>query len=808
MSPSTTTRSTAGRSTGPSFLSLTLAAAVILSLVSTSSALPALQRRAPATAPAVIAPESLFRRAAPHVGPVQPVERLRLRRNLESVPHGRRNAENASIRPAAPVMPVTAGAAANPKRAKRDAVGARSSNPKAKRALMNAGRAANPKAKRANVAVVESPAGTEPEHHFVNIARRAAGLPAIVLNPKKRSLDAAADLQKRAVVEATISVSPSSSSRAGAKRSVKQGLMDRVRRFLAARATSSASSSSGAFDPSVQRTILVIPNPKSPNFPGNAGSSSSSAAPSTTTTSRPTTTTTTSKPVTTTTSKPATTTTTTTTSAAPTATGWPAEKAIAGAYYASWVSDTLSPSQINYRLFDVINFAFAIPTADGIVTLDDWSGTILQQVVAGAHAQKTKVVISIGGWSDSTYFSGACSTSSGRTKFVNSIVSMVQQYNLDGVDIDWEYPGTQGNAGNEVSSSDTQNMLSMLQLLRQKLPTALLSTCTTQQTYIGADSNPVGDVSQFANVLDYVMVMNYDVWGASSTPGANAPLSNACENSLQPNANMVSAISAWESAGMPANKIVMGVPGYGYVSSSYATSLIHKRDEVPSTGLSNRHMANLALKERNMSVGHRAYLEGQRKLAARKEQARLAAKREKRRSEATEKAKRGSPIFCPGNHSGLPCPGITDQNITDINWNPLANGTTDGTIAGPAGVFSGAGGIKVGTGDVSSLLGNQIEFRQMISSGVIAKDPTTLEWVGINGYTVKQDPCSSTPFVYNQDRGVVITYDDPHSLGLKGAMAANKGIGGMLMWEMSGDTSDFQLVQSFRNGMGLKPLGY
>lgn len=195
---------------------------------------------------------------------------------------------------------------------------------------------------------------------------------------------------------------------------------------------------------------------------------------------------------------------------------------------------------------------------------------------------------------------------------------------------------------------------------------------------------------------------------------------------------------------MPKKKILMGVPGYGYVSSSKATSLIHKRDGIPQTGLSNRHMANLALKERNMSIGHRAYLEGHRQLAARKEQARLAAKREKRRSEANEKAKRGSPIFCPGNHSGLPCPGVTDQNITDIHWNPLVNSSTDGTIAGPGGVFSGSGGIKVGTGDVSSLLGNQIGFNQMINSGVIAKDSKTLEWVGVNGYTVKQDSCSST----------------------------------------------------------------
>lgn len=342
-----TRRPAAGRSTA-SFFSFTLAAAVILSLVSSASALPTLRQARDA-----VAPESLFRRAAPHVGPARPVERLRLRRNLESVPHGRRNAENASLRPA---VPVTAGAV-NPKRAKRDdvvaAAGARASNPKLKRASVDTGvvRAANLKAKRA----VQS-TEPEPEQHFVNIARRAAGLPAVVLNPKKRSLE------KRAVVEATISVSPSP-SRAASKRSVKRSLMDRVRRFLAARATSTDSSGGPVLSPDVHRMILAVPNPKSPNFPGNGGgsSSSSSAAPSTTTSRASSTTTsqpastTTSKPVTTTTSKPVTTT-TTTTSAAPSATVSPDEKMLSGGYYTAWGIDTLPPSKVNYAMFDIINF--------------------------------------------------------------------------------------------------------------------------------------------------------------------------------------------------------------------------------------------------------------------------------------------------------------------------------------------------------------------------------------------------------------------------------------------------------------------
>lgn len=268
--------------------------------------------------------------------------------------------------------------------------------------------------------------------------------------------------------------------------------------------------------------------------------------------------------------------------------------------------------------------------------------------------------------------------------------------------------------------------------------------------------------------------MNYDVWGgelnfrmpplrawkltklllsslaASSTPGPNAPLEDACSGSLQPTANMLSAIETWEKAGMPASKILMGIPAYGYVSSSSATSLIHKRDAVPKTGLSNRHLANLAHDERSMSEGHKWYLDGQRKAAERRAVRERAAKRGVRRQKAEELARRGSPIVCPNNHSGKPCPGVTGQDISQIDWNPLASSNSGAsgastTNSSSSGVFvPGSGPGKVGTGDLSGLSGNQIQFVDMINYGVVVKDTTTLEWIGANGYTRAWDTCSST----------------------------------------------------------------
>lgn len=446
-----TLASTPARCQSSSPLALVALLVALVSILQPAAALP--------TARNLGTVEPLFRRASPQVGPVRSLERLRLRRDLSTVPHGRRNAEVADMKR----DEVHVAAVANPK-AKRSVddarVVARAVNPKAKRSAANPQAVRNPKSRAKRSHVESATAGQ------VNLQRRAAGLPAVVMNPKKRSLDNAA-LQKRAVVAATISVTPSKAK----KRST---LFDRVKRFLAGRAaedlarrsSAPAASASSTFSPTISRQVgvtRVVPNPKSPKFASTV--SSSSAPASTTTTRAAASSTTTLKPTTTAaaTITTATTaaTTTATSSAAPTATGWPNGPMIAGGYYPDWVEDVMPPEAVNYKLFDLINYcaslplspsftfpadsgprrqtlaAFALPTSDDNIEISSYSAGLLQRVVKLAHAANTKVVIAIGGWSDSNYFSGAVSTSSRRKTFVNNIVAFVNKYNLDGVDIDW-----------------------------------------------------------------------------------------------------------------------------------------------------------------------------------------------------------------------------------------------------------------------------------------------------------------------------------------------------------------------------------
>ncbi|OCF77373.1 hypothetical protein I204_01361 [Kwoniella mangroviensis CBS 8886] len=252
---------------------------------------------------------------------------------------------------------------------------------------------------------------------------------------------------------------------------------------------------------------------------------------------------------------------------------------IMAAYYPDWAATHLPPESVDFSRFDVVDFAFALPTSNnGLEFTQDDSEDLLNRLVTAAHSNGKRVKLSIGGWTGSAYFSTICGNSASRATFVQNILDAYNTYNLDGIDIDWEYPGTTGADGNAISSNDSANFLLFLQELRKALPTgALITTATQVWPFADSNGSPMSDVSEFAKVIDWILIMNYDVWGSSSTPGPNAPLSDACGNSTQPLANAYAAVSSWTGAGMPANQITLGVPAYGYLQKSTSSSLKQRR---------------------------------------------------------------------------------------------------------------------------------------------------------------------------------------------------------------------------------------
>ncbi|KAF8165233.1 glycoside hydrolase [Crassisporium funariophilum] len=245
-------------------------------------------------------------------------------------------------------------------------------------------------------------------------------------------------------------------------------------------------------------------------------------------------------------------------------------------YYPDWVGSTFPPERIDFKRYDWVDFAFAVPNAEFALVWDDMENgpSLLKRLVAAAHAAGSKVKLSIGGWTGSRHFSTAVASAENREAFARNIHAAYNMYDLDGIDIDWEYPGREGAGGNRVDSNDTANLLLFLQTLRAILPsTARISAAAQTTTFVDSQGQPMADVSEFAKVLDWVLLMNYDVWGSSSDPGPNAPLHDACGNSTQADASALAAYNAWTSAKFPACQMALGVPSYGYISTSKAERL-------------------------------------------------------------------------------------------------------------------------------------------------------------------------------------------------------------------------------------------
>jgi chitinase len=124
-----------------------------------------------------------------------------------------------------------------------------------------------------------------------------------------------------------------------------------------------------------------------------------------------------------------------------------------------------------------------------------------------------------------------------------------------GIDIDWEYPNSPG-AGNPYSAADSANLLALMKALRTSLGTsAIIAAAVSHLPWLGSNGKPLTNVKDYAAVMTYINIMNYDVWGASGTPGPNAPMGNLCGTSKQPQASAQAAVSQWKAAGFPANKV-------------------------------------------------------------------------------------------------------------------------------------------------------------------------------------------------------------------------------------------------------------
>ncbi|SET08020.1 glycosyl hydrolase family 18 protein [Paenibacillus sp. NFR01] len=184
-----------------------------------------------------------------------------------------------------------------------------------------------------------------------------------------------------------------------------------------------------------------------------------------------------------------------------------------------------------------------------------------------------KTVISVGGWTWSNRFSDVAATATTREVFANSAVDFIRKYKMDGVDLDWEYPVSGGLAGNSYRAEDKQNYVLLLQKIREKLNAAGTADGKTYLLTIASGASPAyvqnNNLAGIASVVDWINIMTYDFNGSwNTTTGHNAPLyydpAAASSGLTDPaNYNIDKAVTNYLQNGVPASKLVLGMPFYG-----------------------------------------------------------------------------------------------------------------------------------------------------------------------------------------------------------------------------------------------------
>lgn len=204
-------------------------------------------------------------------------------------------------------------------------------------------------------------------------------------------------------------------------------------------------------------------------------------------------------------------------------------------YMPTWVNFNSQVEAIDWSKYTHVNISFGNPKASGAID-EGLSITQLQTLVTKVHASEGKILISIGGANAPDYTNYL--TSENRADFVQQWVDYVEFYKLDGVDVDLE--------GGDVPEFYTEFVQDLSAALKPKgkLVTAALGTWF---------SNRISD--EALAEFDWVNIMAYDETGSwnPNNPGQHSSMEKA-EKDLQ----------FWKNRGLTKDKVVLGVPFYGY----------------------------------------------------------------------------------------------------------------------------------------------------------------------------------------------------------------------------------------------------
>jgi len=223
-------------------------------------------------------------------------------------------------------------------------------------------------------------------------------------------------------------------------------------------------------------------------------------------------------------------------------------------------------THINYAFVNVIDGEVRFDTSIDETAMD--KGDIVRLHALKKINPDLKILVSVGGWTWSGNFSDAALTEESRRRFAISAAAFVEALELDGIDIDWEYPNQPG-ADNIHRPDDVHNFTLLLQAVRQELDRLSVRQKTDKHYLLtiatGASRRYVEntELGKLQRYLDFLNIMTYDFYhGGDHRTGHHSNHRPSSSPDRDKN-NIINAVDLHIEAGVPRHKIHLGIPFYG-----------------------------------------------------------------------------------------------------------------------------------------------------------------------------------------------------------------------------------------------------
>ncbi len=168
-----------------------------------------------------------------------------------------------------------------------------------------------------------------------------------------------------------------------------------------------------------------------------------------------------------------------------------------------------------------------------------------------------KIILSLGGWGGCRDCSAVFSTDTGRIEFAHSTKNLLKYFHVDGIDLDWEYPGIAGFPGHPYSQNDKEDFTLLIRALRKVLGKKYEISFAA-----GGFDRYIDSSIEWKKVMkkaDKVNIMSYDLVSGFSTVSGHHTALYSTSGQKQSTDNAVNKLIA---RGVPANKIIIGAAFY------------------------------------------------------------------------------------------------------------------------------------------------------------------------------------------------------------------------------------------------------